>query len=77
MIAEDNWKFKKTITQRTRLTTLAIALQGRDVLTWIITAGVVGIFVSVLVLQVLVLLNYQSPLPTINWRVTNMIAVDN
>ena len=57
------------ITQRTILTTSAIALLGCAVLTWIMTDGAVGIVIRVLVVRVLVLLNCQSPLPQIKWRI--------
>ena len=47
------------ITQRMILKTSAIAFLGWAVLTWIMTAGAVGIVIRVLVIRVLVLLNCQ------------------
>ena len=65
MIAENTWRFKRTIIQRTIMTTSAIALIGRAVVNWIIADKVVSIFIWVLVVRVLVLLSFQSPLPQI------------
>ena len=61
MIDMDNWNLKRTITQRTRPTTSAVALLGRSMVNWIITAEVVG-----LVLRVIVLFKFQLSMSIIS-----------